>query len=130
VAGGALGYAIGELLFDSVGQWIVHFYGLSEKMESLREQYARIGGLIIVVKGITPIPYKLVTIVSGVMGYNFAMFLGLSFLTRGARFFLIALGIRHFGEAINEKLERYFGWFLAGLASIVVIGFVVTAKLL
>jgi membrane protein YqaA with SNARE-associated domain len=65
VAGGVVGYAIGALLYDSVGQWLINVYGLSGKVEAFRQSYAEWGAVIILLKGLTPIPYKLVTITSG-----------------------------------------------------------------
>jgi membrane protein YqaA with SNARE-associated domain len=130
VAGGALGYAIGALFYDTIGHWLIELYGYGSKMEALRAFYAQWGALFILVKGLTPIPYKLVTIVSGLLDYNFGLFIALSLVTRGARFFLLAAAINHFGDWIRLKLEAHFGWFMTALASIVVIGFVVTAKLL
>jgi membrane protein YqaA with SNARE-associated domain len=130
VAGGALGYAIGSLFYDTIGQWLISIYGYGEKMEALRAFYAQWGAIFILVKGLTPIPYKLVTIVSGLMAYNFPLFILLSMITRGARFFLLAAALNHFGDPIREKLETHFGLFMCGLAAIVVVGFVVAAKLL
>lgn len=130
VAGGALGYAIGALFYDTLGHWLINLYGYAAKMDALRAFYAQWGALFILVKGLTPIPYKLVTIVSGLMDYNFGLFIALSFVTRGARFFILAAAINHFGDTLREKLELHFAWFMTALAGIVVIGFVVTAKLL
>src|SRR5579862_4479727 len=62
VAGGLLGYAIGALLYDSLGQWLIHLYGYGNKVEAVRQTISDWGALIIIGKGITPIPYKLVTI--------------------------------------------------------------------
>src|SRR6202049_2120985 len=62
VAGGMLGYFIGAVLYDSVGLWLVRLYGYGDKVEAFREAYAQDGGVIILIKGLTPIPYKLVTI--------------------------------------------------------------------
>ena len=76
--GGMLGYAIGAMLYDSVGLWLVNLYGYGAKMEALRQTYAQWGWLVILVKGATPIPYKLVTIASGLLGYNFPLFVALS----------------------------------------------------
>ena len=90
VAGGILGYAIGALLYDTLGQWLIATYRYGDKLDALRAAYAQWGWLVILIKGLTPIPYKLVTIVSGLLGYNFALFLLLSLLTRGARFFILA----------------------------------------
>jgi membrane protein YqaA with SNARE-associated domain len=75
VAGGVLGYAIGALLYDSIGGWIIQLYGYGNKMETFRESYAEWGALIILIKGFTPIPYKLVTISLGFAGYNLPLFI-------------------------------------------------------
>src|ERR1700687_1990724 len=75
VAGGVLGYAIGSLLYDSVGHWLISLYGYGDKVEAFREAYARWGSLIILLKGVTPIPYKIVTIPSGFAGYSLGLFM-------------------------------------------------------
>ena len=75
VLGGLLGYAIGALLYDSLGHWLIQFYGLGGKVESFRAGYAEYGAWIILLKGLTPIPYKLVTITSGFAGYNIWLFI-------------------------------------------------------
>jgi membrane protein YqaA with SNARE-associated domain len=130
VAGGVLGYGIGALLFDTIGQWLIHLYGYADRMAALKETYARWGALVILVKGLTPIPYKLVTIVSGLLGYNFALFVILSLLTRGARFFLLAGALNRFGDPLKIALERHFAVFIGGLAIIIVLGFWIAAKML
>jgi membrane protein YqaA with SNARE-associated domain len=129
VAGGALGYAFGALFYDTIGQWLIHLYGYETKMEALRAFYAQWGAIFILVKGFTPIPYKLVTIVSGLLAYNFPLFIVLSLVTRGARFFVLAAGINYFGDPIREKLERHFGLFVGSLAVVVVAGFALAAKM-
>jgi membrane protein YqaA with SNARE-associated domain len=83
VAGGILGYVIGALLYESVGAWVFRLYGLTESAESFRASYAQYGHWIILLKGLTPIPYKLVTITSGFAGYDLFWFVALSILTRG-----------------------------------------------
>jgi len=128
VAGGALGYAIGALLYDTLGQWLIRIYGYGDRIAALREAYATWGALVILIKGLTPIPYKLVTIVSGLLGYNFALFLALSALTRGARFFILAAALNRFGDPARALLERHFAAFLGLLAAVIVIGFVIAAK--
>ena len=127
VVGGMLGYAIGALLYDSVGQWLIHLYGYADKVAALRELYGRWGALLILIKGFTPIPFKLVTIVSGLLGYNFPLFVLLSILTRGGRFFLLAAALNHFGDPLRLALERHFAAFLAILLAFVVGGFVLAA---
>lgn len=129
VAGGALGYAFGSLFYDTIGQWLINLYGYGPKMEALRAFYAQWGAIFILVKGLTPIPYKLVTIVSGLLDYNFALFLLLSLITRGARFFVLTAAINHFGDPIREKLESHFSLFVGSLAVVVVAGFALAAKM-
>ena len=87
VAGGLLGYFIGAALYDTAGQWLIHLYGYGDKVEAFRAAYAQYGSLIILLKGLTPIPYKIVTITSGFAGFNLGLFIVLSIITRGARFF-------------------------------------------
>jgi membrane protein YqaA with SNARE-associated domain len=128
VIGGMLGYAIGALLYNTVGHWLINLYGYGAKMEALKETYAQWGWLVILVKGATPIPYKLVTIVSGLLGYNFALFVALSVLTRGVRFFLVAGVLHLFGEPLRTALERNFAAALAGFVALVVAGFVIAIK--
>src|ERR1700675_1026329 len=128
VAGGMLGYGIGALLYDTIGQWLIHLYGYADRMAALKETYARWGALLILVKGLTPIPYKLVTIVSGLLGYNFALFVLLSIVTRGARFFMVAGALHWFGEPLRAAMERNFAAVLGGFAALVVAGFVIAIK--
>jgi membrane protein YqaA with SNARE-associated domain len=106
VAGGALGYAIGYFLYDTVGQWLMNFYGMSDGIEQFRAWYDKWGAAIILVKGLTPIPFKLVTIASGFAAFNFPLFLITALITRGARFFIIAALLKRFGEPIQEFIER------------------------
>jgi membrane protein YqaA with SNARE-associated domain len=129
VAGGALGYAFGALFYDTIGLWLINLYGYADKMEATRAFYAQWGAIFILVKGLTPIPYKLVTIVSGLLAYNFPLFIVLSLITRGARFFILAAAINHFGDTIRVKLESHFGLFIGALAAVVVGGFALAAKM-
>jgi len=85
VLGGVLGYAIGYLLYDSVGQWLIHLYGYGDKVEAFRTSYAQYGAWIILLKGLTPIPFKIVTITSGFAGYNIWLFVLFSIITRARR---------------------------------------------
>src|SRR5258708_1599896 len=97
VAGGIFGYLIGALLYDSVGLWLVRLYGYGDKIEAFREAYAHYGHWIILLKGLTPIRYKIGTIASGFAGYNIGFFVLLSLLTRGARFFAEAFLLKRYG---------------------------------
>ena len=106
VLGGILGYAIGALLFDSIGRWLIELYNYQDKMEAFRAAYRDWGAWIILIKGLTPIPYKLVTIASGLAGYDFLWFVVLSVITRGARFFLVAGLLKAYGEPIRHFIEK------------------------
>src|ERR671920_479660 len=115
VLGGILGYFIGLGLYDSVGAWLFQLYGLGEGAETFRHAYADYGHWVILLKGLTPIPYKLVTITSGFAGYDLFWFVVLSIITRGARFFFLAAVLGRFGEPIKRVLDRHFNAALAGL---------------
>ena len=130
VLGGILGYAIGALLYDSVGQWLIHLYGLGDKVETFRASYAEWGALIILAKGVTPIPYKLVTITSGFAGYNIWLFILFSIITRGGRFFIAAILLNRYGEWIRVRIEQHLGLAVAGLAAVLVAGFVIAFRLI
>ena len=128
VVGGMLGYAIGAVLYDTAGQWLIGLYGYGAKVDALKLTYAQWGWLVILIKGATPIPYKLVTIVSGLLGYNFPLFVALSVLTRGARFFLVAGALHWFGEPLRGAMERNFAAVLGAFVALVVAGFVIAIK--
>jgi membrane protein YqaA with SNARE-associated domain len=130
VLGGILGYAIGALLYDSVGQWLIHLYGLGDKVETFRTSYAEWGALIILAKGLTPIPYKLVTITSGFAGYNIWLFILFSIITRGGRFFIAAVLLNRYGEWIRVRVEQHLGLAVAGLAAVLVGGFIIAFRLI
>ena len=115
-AGGHRGRFVSPRLF--------RFYGLTESAEAFRAAYARYGHWVILLKGLTPIPYKLVTITSGFAGYDFFWFVVLSIVTRGARFFALAALLSRFGEPIKRTLDRHLNAALAGLAAVIVLGFV------
>ncbi|MFY9639972.1 MAG: YqaA family protein [Rhodomicrobium sp.] len=125
VAGGVLGYAIGSLLYESLGKWIINLYGYGDGVESFRQTYAAWGAWIILLKGMTPIPYKLVTIASGFSGYNFGLFVLLSIITRGIRFCLVAGVLARYGEPIRDFLERRLEVVALGMVAIVIAGFVI-----
>ena len=129
VVGGIVGYLIGALLYDTVGQWIIHLYGMESKMDALRAQYQHWGWAVILIKGLTPIPYKLVTIVSGLLGYDFLLFVLLSLITRGGRFFMIAGLMNRFGGPIKAAMDKHFGVIMVALIVIVVAGFWMAAKM-
>jgi membrane protein YqaA with SNARE-associated domain len=124
VIGGVLGYAIGLAFYDTIGIRLFEFYGLTHGVEAFRQGYADYGHWIILFKGLTPIPYKLVTITSGLAGYPLGWFILLSALTRGARFFLVALLMSRFGPRIKAIIEDNFNLVAAGTVAVIIGGFV------
>ena len=106
VLGGLLGYAIGYFFFETAGAWLVKAYGLQAGMEKFREGFARYGTWIILIKGLTPIPYKIVTIASGAAHFDLFTFVWASIVTRGARFFIVAVLLWKFGEPIRAFIEK------------------------
>ena len=125
VLGGMLGYAIGALLYDTLGHWLIAAYGYGQGIDAFREAYAKWGAWVILIKGLTPIPFKIVTIASGFAGYNFFMFVVLSFITRGARFFLEAELLRIYGEPIRGFIEKRLTLVTTGFVAAVVGGFLI-----
>jgi len=106
VLGGFLGYAIGLFLFESIGQLILKAYGLAARFDDLRRLFDEYGAWIILIKGMTPIPYKLITIAAGVFKFDLATFAVCSVVTRGARFFLVAALLWWIGEPIRHFVEK------------------------
>ena len=107
VVGGVAGYGIGALLFDTVGQPIVEFYGYLDRFEEFQARYEEWGAWIVAGAGFTPFPYKVITITSGVMKLDFGVFMAASVISRGARFFLLAALLWYFGPPIRRFIERY-----------------------
>lgn len=130
VLGGVVGYLIGALLFDSVGHWLIQVYGLGDKVDAFRASYAEWGAVIILLKGLTPIPYKLVTITSGFAGYNIILFILCSIVARGGRFFVVAILLNRYGDWIRVRIERHLGLWVTLGAIVLVLGFVVAVKLI
>src|SRR2546421_4147923 len=99
---------------------------MSDKIEAFRQAYAQWGSLIILIKGVTPIPYKLVTIASGFAGYSLVMFILLSFIARGMRFYLVAFLLNRYGLQAREIIEERLGFWVS-LAAILLIGGIIAA---
>ena len=106
VLGGLLGYAIGYYFFETMGAWVVTTYGLQTGLDSFRAGFAEYGTWIILIKGLTPIPYKLVTIASGAAHFDLFTFVWASIVTRGVRFFVVAALLWKFGEPIRTFIEK------------------------
>ena len=108
VLGGILGYAIGYFFFNSVGIYIVELYHLENSFSVFEDYYKEFGILIVLGAGITPFPYKFITIASGVFGLNIFLFIIVSIIGRGLRFYLIAILLYFFGEKIKLIIDKYF----------------------
>jgi membrane protein YqaA with SNARE-associated domain len=125
VVGGLVGYAIGYFLFDAIGRPILEYNNAMAGYEALKAGFAEWGVWIIIIKGMTPIPYKLVTIASGVVHFNLVWFIGASIVSRSLRFFLVALLLWWFGDAAREFIERRLMLVTTLFAVALVGGFVV-----
>ncbi|MGB3811221.1 MAG: YqaA family protein [Parvibaculum sp.] len=125
VLGALVGYAIGALLYDTLGHWLISLYGYEHGVEEFRALYAEWGAWIILIKGLTPIPFKIVTIASGFAGYNLFWFVLLSLITRGARFFIVAGILNRYGEPLKAIIEDNLGLVAGAFVALIVAGFVV-----
>jgi len=128
VLGGILGYAIGFFLQD-FGIWLMSVTGHAGGLTEFKCWYDRYGVWVILAKGVTPIPYKLVTIASGLAQFSFGMFILASVITRGARFFLLAALLNRFGDQARALLDRHFGLFMVVIVVFIVLGFWIAARL-
>ena len=109
VAGGMLGYAIGALAFDSLGQPILAALGKADEMESYNQRFNDYGAWVVLAAGVTPFPYKVITIMSGVTQLNLGVFMVASIIARGLRFFVVAALLWKFGAPIRDFIERRLG---------------------
>lgn len=121
VAGGVLGYVIGAYLYDFIGLWLIKLYGYGDKLETFRAAYAQWGTWIILLKGLTPIPYKIVTIASGFAAYPFIPFVGLSVIARGTRFFIVAFLLNRYGPQARTIIEERLGFWVT-LSALTLVG--------
>ena len=106
VLGALLGYAIGALLYDTLGTWLIRLYGYGDRMENFRQLYQEHGHWIILIKGLTPIPFKIVTIASGLAGYDLLWFTLLCLVTRAGRFYIVAGVLNRFGAPLKAFIEK------------------------
>lgn len=128
VIGGILGYSIG-LFLQPVGHAILNFFGHGGDIETFRHWYDKWGVWVILGKGLTPLPFKIVTITSGFLKFNFPLFVAASVITRGGRFFIVAALIKKFGPQIQPTVERYLGWFTLAFL-VLLIGGILALKFL
>ena len=123
VTGGILGYMIGYFLLGTVGQWIIHLYGLGPRLANFQNAYNEWGLWIILIKGLTPVPYKLVTIASGMAHFDFTLFVLASILTRGLRFFAVAALLRAYGPPIRGFIEKWLTLVTSAFAALIALSF-------
>jgi membrane protein YqaA with SNARE-associated domain len=125
VLGGFLGYAIGYYLFEEVGRAVLDFYNAMDKYAAVKETFDRWGAWFIILKGMTPIPYKIVTIFAGTVQFDFLQFTFSSLISRALRFFLLAGLLWHFGAPIKDFIERRLTLVTSVFCGLLVGGFVV-----
>ena len=122
VLGGITGYYIGFLFWDEIGVHITEFLALTDQIDRFKELYNANGSLAVFIAGVSPIPYKLVTIISGISSMNIFYFCFFSILSRGLRFFVIGFLIFWFGARVKNFIENRLGLFtlviIVGLAII------------
>lgn len=115
VLGGAFGYVLGLLLFDALALPVLDALGKSEAVADFSHRVEEYGALAVFGAGLTPFPYKVITIMSGALKINFAVFMIASVMARSLRFFLVAWVVKTFGPRAEEIMKRQFGWFTVGL---------------
>lgn len=109
VLGGAFGYAIGVFFFDLIALPILTFYGYMHQFDVFKDYYHEWGAWIVFGAGITPFPYKVITIASGVVHLDFAVFMLASVVARGMRFYLVAWLLKKYGEPMKDYIEKNLG---------------------
>jgi len=124
VLGGIFGYLIGYFLFETVGEPILRFYGYGEAFEDFAKRYNDYGAWIVFIAGVTPFPYKVITIASGVTQLNFFVFMLASIVARGLRFFILAALLYWFGRPIKAFIDKYFGILSVVFVALLIGGFV------
>ena len=129
VLGGVFGYLIGVFLWDLLGEPIIHFYNLEEKFDMFKENYNQNGAIIVFIAGISPIPFKLITIASGGLHLNIYIFLLASFVSRGFRFFILAGLLRLFGKPAKRFIEDNFTLATSIIGILLVLGVIIAMSI-
>ena len=108
ILGGSIGYLIGYFFWDLIGSQISNFYNANDEIETLKVQFSKYGWFIIFIAGFTPIPYKFFTLGSGLLAFNFLIFLLCSLISRGLRFITLAYLVNKYGDKSIELVKRHF----------------------
>ena len=124
VLGGLLGYAIGALAYDTLGQPILESLGKAESMAEFNERFNDFGFWAVLIAGLTPFPYKVITIMSGWTGMPLLTFIVTSIVARGLRFFIVAWLLWKFGAPIRDFIEKRLGLMFILFVAILIGGFV------
>lgn len=125
VLGGLLGYAIGAFAFESIGQPILDHLGKADSMAEFNQKFNNAGFWAVLGAGMTPFPYKVITIMSGWTGMNLGTFFLTSILARAVRFYLIAFLLWKFGSPVRDFIERRLGLVFTAFFVILIAGFLV-----
>ena len=128
--GGLAGYLIGAFVFDQVGRPLLEFYGYSARFDEFAAMYNDWGAWIVFAAGLTPFPYKVITIASGTTGLDIVVFMMASLAARGGRFFIVAALLYWVGPPIRAFIERRLGLVFTVFMLLLVGGFVVARYLL
>lgn len=123
VAGGALGYALGQYSYELVGRPIIEIYGAQSAYLEVQTLYREWDAVAIFVAGFTPLPYKVITIAAGAFRIDFPTFILVSAISRGARFLLVGALIFHFGPGVKRFIDRYFSWLTVVFTVLLIGGF-------
>ncbi len=125
VLGGLFGYGIGALMFDGIGQPVLEFYGKADSAETFNQRFNEWGAWAVLVAGVTPFPYKVITIMSGWTGLSLPVFIVSSIIARALRFFVLAALLWKFGAPIRVFIEKYLGWLFTAFVILLFGGFYV-----
>ncbi|MEE4349803.1 MAG: YqaA family protein [Pacificimonas sp.] len=123
VMGAGLGWIIGASFYETIGAPIVALYGAEDKFAEMQAAFNEQGVAIVLLAGFTPIPFKVITIASGITGMSIYSMLAASIVGRGGRFFLVAILLKLFGEPMKKIIDKHFGLITIAVAALVIAGF-------
>ena len=129
VIGGVIGYGIGYYFIETIGMRIIELYGVTEKYSVIQKLYEEHNAIVVLVAGVTPIPYKVFTIAGGAFHVSFITFVLASIAGRGFRFFLEGVLLYYYGEKIRDFIDKYMTW-LSWIFGILLVGGFVAVKYL
>ena len=128
VLGGIIGYFLGALLYDSVGRWILDLYGYSGSTEI--PNLNKVAFVAIALKALTPIPYKIIAIIAGLMRVDFFVFISASFISRFIRFFIVSIICKKYGDFFLKIFEKHKALICTAIVVALIVGFILVAYVL